>query len=460
LTFAREAVHGAAMTETPSSPAAPRPRPAPRRPRRETPRAVAHDLLGRILDRGQLLDEMLLDPRLSRLEARDRGFIRLLLATTLRRLGQIDALVDSCLATPLGPRGLAVRHALRLGVAQLLFLDVPAHAAIATCVDLVKGSPHAGFTGLINAVLRRLAAEGPGLVAAQDAAQLNTPLWLWHSWCAAYGEETARAIAAAHLVEAPVDLSVAADPDGWAARLGGAVLPTGTVRRPPGGAVTDLPGFTEQQGWWVQDAAAALPARLLGDVRGRHVADLCAAPGGKTLQLAAAGARVTALDRSAARLGRLSDNLARLGLAAELVVADAALWAPAQPVDSVLLDAPCSATGTLRRHPDVARHKSPAERTKLAGVQARLLDAAVRLLPVGGRLVYCVCSLEPEEGPAQIDRLFAEGAAVARVPVRAEEVGGLAHAITPAGDLRTLPCHWAEQGGMDGFFAARLERTA
>ncbi|CAA7626515.1 tRNA and rRNA cytosine-C5-methylase [Candidatus Terasakiella magnetica] len=425
-----------------------------------TPRHIILDLLAGVLDRHQLLDDVLDDPRLHGLEERDRGFVRLVTTTTLRRLGQIDALIDACVDKPLRAGAAVAQQVLRAGICQLLFLDVAPHAAISTSVDLVKGTSQAGFAKLINAVLRRLDRDGRAMVAAQDESLLNTPEWLWRSWVEAYGEETAHAIGTAHLTEAPVDLSVAADPEGWAAKLGAEILPTGTLRLAGGGSITALAGFDEGA-WWVQDAAAALPARLLGDVQGKRVADLCAAPGGKALQLAAAGAEVTALDRSAKRLVRLSDNLKRLGLSATVVTADAGTWVPPQPLDAVLLDAPCSATGTLRRHPDVARHKNPAEIVKLAGVQARLLAAAAAaaMLKPGGVLVYCVCSLEPQEGPEQVERLLAAGAPLRRIPIRADEVGGLAELITPEGDLRTLPCHLADKGGMDAFFASRLEKV-
>lgn len=437
----------------PTPPATPR----PLAPRPLSPRAIALDLLAAVLDRDRLLDEVLEDSRLSALDDRDRGFVRLLLATTLRRLGQIDNLIDICVEKPLGAKSAAAHHALRLGIAQLLFLDVAAHAAISTSVDLVKKTQLAGFTKLVNAVLRRIDRDGAAMVAAQDVALLNTPDWLWRSWVGTYGEDMARAIAIAHLTEAPVDITVASDPESWAERLEAEILPGGTLRRRGGGAISRLSGFDEG-GWWIQDAAAALPAQLLGNVAGKSVADLCAAPGGKALQLAAAGAVLTAVDRSAKRLTRFTANLARLGLSATVVEADAGAWTPPDLFDAILLDAPCSATGTLRRHPDVARHKNPAEVTKLSMVQDRLLKAAIPMLKPGGIMVYCVCSLEPQEGIEQIERLLADGAPLRRLPITAEEIGGLAEAITPAGDLRTLPCHRAELGGMDAFFAARLQR--
>ncbi|EME69342.1 tRNA and rRNA cytosine-C5-methylase [Paramagnetospirillum caucaseum] len=426
--------------------------------RPSSPRHIAVDLLSMVLDKGRLLDDVLDDSRLKDLDERDRGFVRMLLGTTLRRLGQIDALIAHCVDKPMRAGAAWAEHALRLGICQLMFLDVPPHAAISTSVDLVKGGSQAGFAKLLNAVLRRLDRDGREMVAAQDAGLLNTPEWLWRSWGRAYGEDVARAIASAHLAEAPMDITVAADPQGWAERLEAEILPTGSLRRSGGGAVAGLPGFDEGK-WWVQDAAAALPALLLGDVKGKAVADLCAAPGGKALQLAAAGADLTALDRSAKRLVRFTDNLRRLGLTANVVEADAGAWVPPQPFDAILLDAPCSATGTLRRHPDVARHKNPAEVMKLAGVQARLLRAAVGMLKPGGLLVYCTCSLEPEEGPEQIAALLAEGAPLERLPIVAEEVGGLSELITPEGDLRTLPCHLGDRGGMDAFFAARLRKV-
>ncbi|HLB79494.1 MAG TPA: transcription antitermination factor NusB, partial [Dongiaceae bacterium] len=283
-------------------------------------RGVAFELLQAVLRRGRPLDEALAGHAgIARLTPRDRGFARMLTATTLRRLGQIDAVLDRCVTRPLPARAAAVRDLLRLGAAQLLFLGTPAHAAVDGTVELIaRGGPEAaGFKGLANAVLRRIAGEGEAMLAETANPAVNTPAWLWRSWCAAYGEATAAAIAAAHLAEPPLDLTVKGDAAAWAARLGATVLPTGGLRRPLGGAIEELPGYAEGA-WWVQDAAAALPARLLGPVAGLRVVDLCAAPGGKTAQLAAAGAEVTAVDRSAARLERLADNLSRLHLAARI----------------------------------------------------------------------------------------------------------------------------------------------
>lgn len=440
---------------------------------RADPRTVALDLLAAVLVDKRLLDEALdANPALSRLEDRDRAFVRLLVATVLRRLGQLDDVIRRCLDKGLPNKARRAQDVLRLGACQLLFLNTPPHAAIATSVDLVKGTQMAGFAKLINAVLRRLDREGREWVAAQDAARLNTPSWLWNSWVGAYGEETARAIATAHMTEAPVDITVAGDPAEWAERLEAELLPTGSLRRrraervvgelpaaPAGGGdITALPGFAAGH-WWVQDMAAALPARLLGDVKGKRVADLCAAPGGKALQLAVAGAQVTAVDRSAKRLVRFQQNLDRLKLTAEIVEADAAAWAPAEKFDAVLLDAPCTATGTLRRHPDGMRLKGPGDVAALADQQTALLRASLAMLKPGGTLVYCVCSLEPQEGEAQVERLLAAEPGVRRQPIAAAEVGGLTELLTPVGDLRTLPCHLADKGGMDAFFAARLVKA-
>jgi len=442
----------------------PRAKPPVRRPKPVTkdPRALARDLLAAVLRQRIPLDEAWAAAKfLPRLEPRDRAFARLLVTTVLRRLGQIDKLIEQCLDRPLKARHADVRDLLRLGTAQLVFLGTPPHAAVSTTLDLAAGQETAGYKGLLNAVLRRVSREGADAAAAQDPDRLNTKKWLWDSWRAAYGEKVTRAIAEMHLREPPLDISVRDQTarDDWAEALSAAILPTGSLRLPPGaGEIAKLPGFSEGA-WWVQDAAAALPARLLGDVGGKRVLDLCAAPGGKTAQLAAAGAKVTALDISPERLKRLNENLARLSLNAETVAADARDWRPEHPFDAILLDAPCSATGTLRRHPDIAHLKGAKEVAKLTALQDRLLANAVHMLAPGGVLVYAVCSLQAEEGPARIEALLAGGVALERVPLDAQGLGGLSEFLAPLGDLRTLPCHLGEQGGLDGFYACRLRRV-
>ncbi len=423
-------------------------------------RSVAIDLIGAVLRRKRPLDDAIEDNiDMSALPTRDRAFARLLVATVLRRLGQIDVLIAHCLNTPLPPRAAAVHDMLRLGIAQLLFLRTPAHAAVATTVDLADARGFISHKGLVNAVLRRLSQEGPGLVQPQDAPRLDTPDWLWQSWSAAYGEAGCRAIATAHLKEAPLDLTVRGDPEGWAKLLEASILPTGSLRRVAGGAIASLPGYADGA-WWVQDAAAAMPARLFGNIAGKRVIDLCAAPGGKTAQLAAAGANVTAIDRSQRRLDRLVSNLQRLDFSVETVVADAAVWQPRAKVAAVLLDAPCTATGAIRRHPDVPHLKTPDDVARLAVVQERLLAAAGEMVEEGGMLVYCTCSLEAEEGPVQIARFLDRDTRFRRVPIAPAELGSLGELLTPEGDLRTLPSHFAEMDGIDGFYAARLRCVA
>jgi 16S rRNA (cytosine967-C5)-methyltransferase len=421
-----------------------------------TARLVALDLVGTVLRRRRPLDDAIEDhPAMAELPVRDRAFARLLVATLLRRLGQIDALIADCLNTPLAPRAALIHDILRLGIAQLLFLRTPPHAAVATSVDLAHVAGFLSHKGLVNAVLRRLSLEGPGRIEVQDAARLNTPDWLWQSWSRAYGEERARAIGAAHLKEAPLDLTLRQPDEAWCDRLQATMLPTGSLRRPGGGSVMALPGYAEGA-WWIQDAAASLPVRLFDAVAGSEIVDLCAAPGGKTAQLASAGARVTAIDRSTRRLDRMVVNMRRLGLPVAAMAADALTWRPEHPVDAVLLDAPCTATGAIRRHPDVARLKQPEDVARLTIVQDNLLRAAVDIVRPGGTLVYCTCSLEAEEGPERVAALLRSGAPVEHRPIMADQIGAPPEWVTPQGDLRTLPCHLAEHDGLDGFYAARL----
>lgn len=407
-------------------------------------RGVAFELLSAVLDRHRPLEEALDEARAD-VAWRDRAAAHRLAATVLRRLGTLDAVLEAFLRRE---PPVAVRHVLRIGAAGLLLLETPAHAAVATAVGLARSKGLSPFAGLVNAVLRRVAEIGQEALEAIDGRKVDTPPWLWGSWGAA-----ARAIAIAHQVEAPLDLTLR---PGTAVPDGAEVLPTGSVRFAPGTHVGDIACFGAGDAW-VQDAAAALPARLLAARPGERVADLCAAPGGKTAQLAAAGARVTAVDRDGKRLGRLRENLARLRLTAEVVQTDATIWQPGELFDAVLLDAPCSATGTVRRHPDVLHLKRPRDVVALAAVQEQLIEAATRLLRPGGRLIYTVCSLQPEE----CERLIAT---IARLPIRhdgfaAGELAAVPEALTPEGFLRTHPGLWPERGGMDGFFAARLTRA-
>jgi 16S rRNA (cytosine967-C5)-methyltransferase len=435
-----------------------------------TARRIAADILDGVLRRKIPLDEQLsgktAHPGLAALADRDRALMRRLVATVLRRLGTLRHLLGGFLDKGFPPDAPRAETILLIGAAQILWLEVPDHAAVDLAVRLAQADRRAArYAGLINAVLRRVTQSRSG--DAVDDVSRDTPEWLLKRWTKRYGVEATRAIAQANGHEPALDLTVKQDAGSWAERLRGHVLPTGTVRTLAQGAIPLLPGFTEGA-WWIQDAAASLPARLLGDVRGRSVADLCAAPGGKTAQLSLAGAHVTAVDRSAARLTRLRENLGRLSLAAETVAADVLEWKPeptnAGTFDAVLLDAPCSSTGTIRRHPDVPWLKSEADLSVLTALQQRLLDRAVDLLAPGGRLVYCVCSLEPEEAEQQISALLARDSRVARLAVTAQDICGCAEFVTADGDLRTLPMQFGNPdprwAGLDGFYAARLVRQA
>ena len=428
-------------------------------------REAAVRLIAAVMHKRHSLDDALAKEFASdALAPRDRALARLIAGTVLRHAGELKALLTSYLEKPPPEPSGKLWPILLAGAAQLLFLETPPHAAVGLAVEQARLDPRAKrYDRLVNAVLRRVSREGTAALQDRDAARQNIPAWLFDRWSKTYGEAEARRIALASLCEAPLDVSVKSDPELWAERLGGTALPTGSVRLAAGGRIEDLAGYAEGA-WWVQDAAAAVAARLLGDVSGRTVADLCAAPGGKTAELAAAGAHVTAVEQSAGRLARLRANLERLQLQAELVEADAATWAPGKLFDAVLLDAPCTSTGTIRRHPDILHLKRPEDVAALAALQSRLIDNAARLVKPGGMLVYCTCSLEPEEGPAQIARLLSRAPEFARVPIAAGECGIPADWLTADGDLRTLPFHMPhtqkELSGLDGFYAARLVRRA
>jgi 16S rRNA (cytosine967-C5)-methyltransferase len=432
-------------------------------------RRIAADILDGVLHKHRTLDDQLdgagAHPGLKTLSDRDRALMRRLVATILRRLGTLGHVLSRLLDRGIPTDAPRAQSALLIGAAQILWMDVPDHAAVDLSVRLVQSDRRAAkYAGLVNAVLRRCAREGAPLIEEVKAQTLDVAPWLLARWIAHYGETTAREIATAIGHEPSLDITVKSDIEQWATRLHGEVLPTESVRTLLQGSVTMLPGFNDGQ-WWVQDAAAALPARLFGDVKDKRIADFCAAPGGKTAQLAQAGADVTAIDRSSNRMARLRDNLTRLSLEAETVVTDAAEWKDGTDgsFDGILIDAPCTSTGTIRRHPDIGWLRQEADIAPLVALQQRLLQRAVTLLKPGGTLVYCTCSLEPEEGEQAISAFLATEPSVRRAPIEAGEVAGLSEIITPEGDLRTLPCHLPREeprlGGLDGFYAARLVKS-
>ncbi len=430
-------------------------------------RKTAAKLLAVVIDAKTPLDGLTDNdnghPHYLTLDLRDRGLVRAILTTALRYRVTIGKLISGRLERPLPPNATALTHILHVAAAQILFLDVPDSAAVDLAVTHAKSDPRtARFAALVNGVLRSLARGKEAELQPMLAATLDAPAWFAERLTAAYGKDKAAAILAAHRIEAPVDFSVKGNPELWAERFGGIALPTGGVRVERLSAnVSELPGFVEGE-WWVQDAAAALPARLLGDIAGMRVADLCAAPGGKTAQLVLAGADVTAIDASKNRLARLARNLERLRLQATVVQADLLTYEPEKPFDAILLDAPCSSTGTVRRHPDVPWTKSPADIEKLATLQSAMLTAAAGLVKTGGRVVFSNCSLDPAEGEDLYRAFLARTANVEHDPVRPGEIGGADEFLTEEGTLRTTPADMqlATPGisGLDGFFAARFRR--
>ena len=422
-------------------------------------RSAALELLDGVLRGHRALDDLLDDPKtqFAKLDGRDRAFAHALAATALRRKGEAEAILAPFLQKPLPKSSGQAALILLLGTVQLRFLDVPAHAAINQSVALAHADLKAKhFAGLINAVLRRVAAAPP---SHEEVLKLNTPGWLWKRWIKTYGDDGAAAIARSHLEEAPLDISVKSDAERLAAQLGGTRLPTNSIRiKNNATPVTELPGFADGE-WWIQDAGAALPARLLGDVRGKQVADLCAAPGGKTAQLAAAGAFVTAIDSSTPRLKRLEENMARLNLPCRPITADLLIWEPEEEFDAILLDAPCSATGTIRRHPDLPYVKSAAQIAALSALQARMLDRAAGWLRPGGLLIYCTCSLEPEEGERQVDRFLESHQDYRRLAVDPAEVGGQRQFVNESGDLRIRPRHGDRRRDRTGRLLRRAAGT-
>lgn len=433
-------------------------------------RLAAAELLNLSLDGGADLETAMDHSRtFRRLEGSDRGFARAIAGAALRGLGRIDWALGGMLDRPLEDIAPEVRALLRAGCAQLWMLGVADHAAVSATVE-AAGRWHEARRGggLVNAVLRRAARES-------DAFQSAPATAVWPDWMAAklkssLGEERAEAMAKLQMEEPPIDLTLKPreDAEAWAEKLGGRVLASGSIRLENGAGLTELPGYAEGA-WWVQDAAAALPARLLGDVRGKLVADLCAAPGGKALQLAASGAKLTAVEISQQRIARLRENAERARVSMEIVQQDARSWRPAEKLDGVLLDAPCSALGILRRHPEGVWRRDPKDLARFPATQMKLLEAAAEMLRPGGRLVYSVCTPVPEEGRDIIAAAVASGS-WRRVKITADEAPGFAAALTDEGDVITAPPARdpaaagtgeivAEPMKSDVFYIARLERA-
>lgn len=422
-------------------------------------RRLAAELFRACLDRRLIIEDAVDgNSQVSSLEPRDRAFLLTLLLTTFRHRGEIEAVLAKLLTKPLPRKSGQAADILALGTTQLLFLDMAPHAVIDMSVRAAKADRNAlHFSGLINAVLRKVSAGGKTLLEGVNAARANTPSWLWERWSDAYGVDSAHRIAEIHAERPALDLSFRSGATAALSITGGTLLPGGQVRLPADHVnVPDLPGFKEGE-WWVQDAAAAIPVSLLGDLAGRTSLDLCAAPGGKTLQMAARGSKVTAVDISEARLRRLRDNLARTGLSADVRVMDVLSPELEGEWDVVLLDAPCSATGTIRRHPELPYLKGPRQIRELSGLQRLMLRKAAGLVRRGGMLVYCTCSLEPEEGEVQVRKFLASHKDFEIAPVAALTLPE--GALQPEGWVRILPfMGFGDQRGMDGFFAVAMRR--
>ena len=417
-----------------------------------TPRALALAILQKVLRKGRPLDEER-ERWLIGLDPRDRAFVHNLVATSLRKLGGIETILKECLDRPLKGESLTAQDILILGTAQILFTRVAVHAAVNETVDLAPKP----FKGLVNAVLRKIIREQERFLTIANDPKFAFPSWLWQNWKEIYGEETARLMVDASLKEAPLDITVKNNPEEWAEKLNAIILPSGSLRiNQPEGAIENLPGYTEGQ-WWIQDASGALAVGLLGDIKDKKALDMCAAPGGKTAQLLANGAIVTAIDRAENRIRRFNSNMERLSYQPETIICDAEEFTSAEKFNIILLDAPCSSTGTIRRHPDIIWHKNANDVSKLVNLQKNLLNKAISLLNPGGILLYCVCSLQKEEGEEQIRQFLTANSQIERIAIGSSEIF-CPQAINAEGDLRILP-HYIENG-WDGFFMARLRKKA
>ena len=421
------------------------------------PRAVALDLLNSIFVKKRTLDQAIFTCKtFDTLPPADKGFARLLTVTVMRRAGQIDNIIQCFLRKGMPSGARDFKNILRIACAEILFLDGKAHAAVDTAVTLVEAKKLLHLKGLANAVLRRLANEGKSKLKGIPV-RLNYPNWLITSWTKHYGSEKAGKIFEICVQEPMLDISVKSEPSYWAKRLDGKVLANGSIRRKFSGRIENLPGYDEGA-WWVQDAGATLPVQLFGKLDGANVLDVCAAPGGKTAQLLCSGANVTSIDISSVRMRRLKENLDRLGLKAELIHVDIKKWDTNKLFDFIFLDAPCSATGTIRRNPDVLIHKTYEDIQKLSVVQMEILQTVSKFVRPGGQLLYCTCSLQYEEGEAQVDHFLSKNKGFSRDPIGAHEIGDFSDAINENGDLRLLPYHLEGNTGTDGFFASRLTR--
>jgi 16S rRNA (cytosine967-C5)-methyltransferase len=423
-------------------------------------RVASFYILKKILDEGNTI-EGALDSLSHKINMSDRGFIRHLVTTTIRRLGQLDKIINHMTKTKLGNTQMAVRHVLRLGITQLLFMEVPAYAAVDSSVGMIETKLSKKLQYLknpVNAILRNVDRDREQLLKKFGNTRLNFPKWLLKSWDARFGNAIVKEMIAVCLEEAPLDITIKPQlkSEDWANSLQGKVVRENTVRLEKSGKINDLAGYHEGE-WWVQDITATLPASLLGAKEDDTLWDLCAAPGGKTAQSAAKGIAVTAVDMSHKRLKRLEENMKRLNLNVDVITSDVLNFKPSVKADYILLDAPCSSTGTVRRHPEILHSRQPQEVKELVNLQSEMLDHVSSIMKKGSILVYSVCSMEQEEGPDQINALLQRDRSLKRKEILKEELVGLEQAILETGDVQTLP-HFIE-GGMDGFFIARLEKT-